>query len=52
MILCFLFSTDIGGSNGYKPRRWKKLQQINNAGAFGLSVTDTLPKWRFQRLID
>lgn len=34
-----LIQADGGGSNGYRPRRWKQQLQIKIADAFGLAVT-------------
>lgn len=34
-----LILADSGGSNGYRPRRWKQLLQQEMADAFGISVT-------------
>lgn len=34
-----LITADGGGSNGYRPRRWKQQLQVKLADAFGLTVT-------------
>lgn len=34
-----LIQADAGGSNGYRPRRWKEQLQVKIADAFGLAVT-------------
>jgi hypothetical protein len=34
-----LILADAGGSNGYRPRRWKQQLQVKIADAFGLAVT-------------
>jgi len=34
-----LILADAGGSNGYRPRRWKQQLQVKVADAFGLAVT-------------